>query len=329
MSVRAVVVREFGVPERMTVEDVREPEPGPGEILVGVRAAGVNFPDLLVVGGEYQILPEPPFSPGKEIAGVVEAVGPGVSGFGVGERVMAQMEYGGYSEKVVAKAANAAAMPPGMGFEEAAAFGLVNLTAYFALVRRARLLPGETVLVTGASGGVGGAGVQLAKAFGATVIATASTEEKRALALDLGADHAIAPDPKTLKERVRGLTEGRGADVILESVGGDLFDASFRAIAWEGRLVVIGFASGRIPTVKAGHVLVKNVSVVGLQVSDYREREPEAVREAHEVLLGLYAKGQVRAHVARIYPLDDAARALEELRSGGAGGKVVLTTGGK
>jgi NADPH2:quinone reductase len=329
VSVRAVVVREFGSPERMALEDVREPEPGPGEILVGVRAAGVNFPDSLVVRGEYQILPEPPFSPGKEVAGIVESVGDGVSGFEVGERVMAQMEYGGYGEKVVAKAVNAAVMPPGMGFEEAAAFGLVNLTAYFALVRRARLLPGETVLVTGAAGGVGSAGVQLAKAFGATVIATASTEEKRTLALDLGADHAIEPDPGTLKERVKGLTGGRGADVILESVGGDLFDASLRTIAWEGRLVVIGFASGRIPTVKAGHVLVKNVSIVGLQVSDYREREPEAVREAYEVLLGLYAKGRLRAHVARIYPLENAAEALEEVRTGRAGGKVVLTTGGR
>ncbi len=326
---RAVVVREFGAPDDMALEDVREPEPGPGEILVGVRAAGVNYPDLLVVRGEYQILPEPPFSPGKEVAGIVEAVGDGVSGFGVGERVMAQMEYGGYGEKVVAKAVNAVAMPPGMGFEEAAAFGLVNLTAYFALVRRARLLPGETVLVTGAAGGVGSAGVQLAKAFGATVIATASTQEKRALALDLGADHAIEPDPGTLKERVRGLTGGRGVDVILESVGGDLFDASLRAIAWEGRLVVIGFASGRIPTVKAGHVLVKNVSVVGLQVSDYREREPEAVREAYEVLLEMYAKRLLRAHVAKIYPLENAAEALEEVRAGRAGGKVVLTTGGK
>ncbi|MDP9438219.1 MAG: NADPH:quinone oxidoreductase family protein [Actinomycetota bacterium] len=326
---RAVVVREFGAPERMALEDVREPEPGPGEILVGVRAAGVNFPDLLVVRGEYQILPEPPFSPGKEVAGIVEAVGNGVSEFRVGERVMAQMEYGGYGEKVVAKAANAAVMPSGMGFEEAAAFGLVNLTAYFALVRRARLLPGETVLVTGAAGGVGSAGVQLAKAFGATVIATASTEEKRALAMGLGADHAIEPDPGPLKERVRGLTGGRGADVILESVGGDLFDASLRAIAWEGRLVVIGFASGRIPTVKAGHVLVKNVSVVGLQVSDYREREPEAVREAYEVLLELYAKGRLRAHVAKIHPLENAAEALEEVRTGRAGGKVVLTTGGR
>lgn len=326
MTVRAVVVREFGAPERMTVEEVREPEPGYGEILVDVRAAGVNFPDLLVVGGEYQILPEPPFSPGKEVAGIVESVGADVSGFEVGERVMAQMEHGGYSTKAVAKAVNAVAMPPGMGFEEAAAFGLVNLTAYFALVRRARLLPGETVLVTGAAGGVGSAGVQLAKALGATVIATASTEEKRTLALELGADYAIEPDPKTLKERVRELTEERGADVILESVGGDLFDAAIRAIAWEGRLVVIGFASGRIPTVKAGHVLVKNVSVVGLQVSDYREREPAAVREAQEVLLGLYAKGRVRPHVARIYPLEDAAEALEELRTGRAGGKVVLTT---
>ena len=156
---RAMLVREFGAPEAMTLATVEDPEPGLEEILIGVRAIGVNFPDLLVIGGTYQILPEPPFSPGKEVAGVVEAVGEGVSGFEVGERVMAQMEYGGYGEKVVAKAAHAAAMPPEMGFEEAAAFGLVYLTAYFGLARRARLKPGETALVTGAAGGVGLAGV--------------------------------------------------------------------------------------------------------------------------------------------------------------------------
>jgi len=259
----------------------------------------------------------------------VEAVGPGVSGLEVGERVMAQMEYGGYSEKVLAAAANTVAIPPEMGFEEAAAFGLAYLTAYFALVRRARLQPGETVLVTGAGGGVGVAGVQLAKALGARVIAVGSTEERRALALSMGADHAIEPDPETFKERVRGLTDGQGADVVLESVGGDLFDASLRAIAWEGRLVVIGFASGSIPTIKAGHVLVKNISIIGLQSSDYREREPESLQKAQKELLGLYGEGLLKVHVAATYPLEAAAEALEMMRSNRARGKIVLTTGGR
>ena len=321
------MVKEFGTPEQMTLETLQAPEPGPGEVLIDVKAIGVNFPDLLVIGGTYQILPEPPFSPGKEVSGVVEALGPGVSGLRVGDRVMAQMEYGGYSEKVVAAAANTTVIPPEMSFEEAAAFGLAYLTAYFGLVRRARLQPGETVLVTGAAGGVGIAGVQLAKALGAKVIAVGSTEEKRALALEVGADHAIEPDPKTFKERVRSLTDGRGADVILESVGGDLFDASMRAIAWEGRLVIVGFASGRIPTIKAGHVLVKNITIIGLQSSDHREREPESLREAQEALLGLYSKGLIKVHIAAAYPLEAAAEALEEIRSGRVKGKIVLTTG--
>jgi NADPH2:quinone reductase len=324
-----MVVEEFGSPDGMTLATVEEPDPGPGEVSISVRAIGVNFPDLLVISGRYQILPETPFSPGKEVAGIVEAVGPGVSNFEPGERVMAQMEHGAYAEKVVAKAAYAAAIPQAMGFEEAAAFGLAYLTAYFGLARRARLEPGETVLVTGAAGGVGLAGVQLAKALGAEVIAVGSTDEKRALALEVGADHAIEPDPRTLKERVRELTGGRGADVILEQVGGDLFDACLRAIAWEGRLVIVGFAGGRIPTVKAGHVLVKNITVVGLQSSDYREKEPEALRAAYDALLGLYSKGLIKAHVSAAYPLADAAEALEEIRTGRAKGKVVLTTGAR
>jgi NADPH:quinone reductase-like Zn-dependent oxidoreductase len=326
---RAVLVREFGAPEQMIVETLEVPEPGLGEVLIDVRAVGVNFPDLLVIGGTYQILPEPPFSPGKEVAGVVEAVGRGVSGLKVGERVMAQMEYGGYSEKVVAAAANTTAIPLEMTYEEAAGFGLAYLTVYFALVRRAQLRPGETVLVTGAGGGVGIAGVQLAKALGAKVIAVGSTEEKRALALDMGADHAIQPDPKTFKEKVRSLTNGRGAEVVLESVGGDLFDACMRAIAWEGRLVVIGFAGGRIPTIKAGHVLVKNVSIIGLQSSDYREREPEALQRAQKELLGLYREGLLKVHVTATYPLEAAAEALEEIQNNRARGKIVLTTGGR
>lgn len=327
MSPRAAVVREFGAPDGISVETVHVPEPGPGEVLIEVRAAGVNFPDLMVVDGTYQNLPDLPFSPGKEVAGGVAAVGVGVTGFEGGERVMAQMEYGGYGERVVAGAANTVPIPPEMGFEEAAAFGLTHLTAHFALVRRAGLLPGETVLVTGAAGGVGSAGVQVARALGATVIATASTGEKRAFALELGAEHAIAPEPEGFKERVMELTGGNGADVILETVGGDVFDACMRAIAWEGRLVVVGFAGGRVPTVKAGLVLVKNMSVVGLQVSDYRDREPESVRGALKEMLGLYADRRLKVPIAASYPLEAVARALEEVRRGEVRGKVVLTMG--
>ena len=327
MTVRAMVVKQFGDPEQMSLEDLPTPEPGRGEVLIDARAIGVNFPDLLVIEGTYQILPELPFSPGKEVAGVVEAVGPGVESPKVGERVMAQMEHGAYREQVLAEANNVAVLPEGIGFEEGATFGLGYLTVYFGLVRRARLRAGEWALVTGAGGGVGSAGVQLAKALGARVIAVGRTEDKRNFALEQGADHAIGSEPEGFKERVMELTDGHGADVILESVGGELFRSCMRAIAWEGRLVVIGFAAGEIPTVRAGHLLVKNMDLIGLQSSDYREREPESFREAQEALLDLLARGKIGVRVTATYPLEAAAEALKEIREGRVRGKAVLTTG--
>jgi NADPH:quinone reductase len=325
--VRAMLVKQFGAPEQMSLEDLPTPVPGPGEVLIDARAIGVNFPDLLVIEGTYQILPELPFSPGKEVAGVVRAVGPGVESPNVGERVMAQVEHGAYREQVLAEANNVAVLPESVGYEAGAAFGLGYLTVYFGLLRRARLEPGEWVLVTGASGGVGSAGVQLAKALGARVIAVGRTEDKRNFALEQGADHTIEFEPEGFKERVMELTDGHGADVILESVGGELFRACMRAIAWEGRLVIIGFAAGEIPTVKAGHVLVKNMDLIGVQSSDYREREPESFREAQEELLGLLTHGKIGVQVTATYPLEAAAEALEEIRDSRVRGKVVLTTG--
>jgi NADPH:quinone reductase len=325
--VRAMLVKQFGAPEQMSLEDLPTPEPGPGEVLIDAHAIGVNFPDLLVIGGTYQILPEPPFSPGKEVAGVVGAVGPGVESPKVGERVMAQVEHGAYREQVLAEANNVTVLPENVGYEAGAAFGLGYLTVYFGLVRRARLKPGEWVLVTGASGGVGSAGVQLAKALGARVIAVGRTKDKRDFALERGADHAIGTESEGFKVRVMELTDGHGADVVLESVGGELFRSCLRAIAWEGRLVVIGFAGGEIPTVKAGHVLVKNMDLIGVQSSDYREREPESFRGAQEELLGLLTHGKIGVQVTATYPLEAAAEALEEIRYGRVRGKVVLTTG--
>lgn len=324
---RAMLVKQFGALEQMSLEDLPTPVPGQGEVLIDARAIGVNFPDLLVIEGTYQILPELPFSPGKEVAGVVRAVGPGVASPNVGERVTAQVEHGAYREQVLAEANNVAVLPESVGYEAGAAFGLGYLTVYFGLLRRARLEPGEWVLVTGASGGVGSAGVQLAKALGARVIAVGRTEDKRNFALEQGADHTIEFKPEGFKERVMELTDGHGADVILESVGGELFCACMRAIAWEGRLVIIGFAAGEIPTVKAGHVLVKNMDLIGVQSSDYREREPESFREAQEELLGLLTHGKIGVQVTATYPLEAAAEALEEIRDSRVLGKVVLTTG--
>lgn len=321
---RAAVVEQFGPPESLRVVDVDDPVPAPGTVLVEVAAAGVNFPDVLVVAGSYQILPPRPFSPGKEVAGTVHAVGDGVTGVAVGDRVMAQVEHGGYAELVVVPAGQVVPLPDGVAETEAAVVGLAALTAHVALRRRARLRPGETVLVTGAGGGVGAAGVQVAKAWGATVIAAARDEERAGAAAAQGADHVLVAGP-TLRDDVRRLTDGRGADVVLETVGGEVFTQALRATAWEGRLVVIGFASGDVPLVKAGHLLVKNVSVLGLQVSDYRDREPETVRAALTELLALHSEGRLRVPIARTYALDEAGSALAEVRRGGLTGRVVLT----
>jgi NADPH:quinone reductase-like Zn-dependent oxidoreductase len=320
---RAALVESFGPPDSLVTGEAADPVAGPREVLVEVAAAGVNFPDVMVVAGTYQILPERPFSPGKEVAGTVRAVGAGVDRFRIGDRVLAQIEYGGYAELVVAPDSQVVALPDGMPFPEAAALGLAAITAHFALVRRAQLRPGETVLVTGAGGGVGSAGVQIAKALGATVIAVARDEERATLAEEQGADHVLVAGP-SLREEVLALTDRRGADVVLESVGGDVFAQALRCTAWEGRLVVIGFASGDLPTIKAGHLLVKNLAVLGIQVSDYRDREPETVRQVIEELLDLHVQGRLTVPIDRTYPLEEAATALAAVEAGGLRGRVVL-----
>jgi NADPH:quinone reductase len=325
---RAAVLREFGPPANLRIEELAPPSPGRGEVAIAVEASGVNFPDLLVVSGQYQVLPPLPFSPGKEAAGRVLAVGPDVASLQPGDRVMAQLEYGGYSEQIVARAAHCCKLPDEVGYPEAAAMGLTFITAQLALSRRARVQPGEWVLVTGAGGGIGSAAVQLARALGARVIAIGETEEQRRLALAQGAEHVFDADPAQLRDRVLDVTDDHGADVVLESVGGDVFASCMRCIAWEGRLVVIGFASGAIPKVHAGHVLVKNVSILGLQGSDYREREPDRVRETMAGLLALVADGAVSVDIAATYPLEKAAEALAAIERGGVPGKLVLSSGG-
>ena len=323
---RAALVEEFGPPESLVVREVADPVPGPGEVLVEVAAAGVNFPDVLVVAGTYQILPPRPFSPGKEVAGTVRAVGPGVERVRVGDRVVAQLENGGYAELVVAPEPQVVALPDAVPFPAAAGLGLPAITAHVALVRRAGLRAGETVLVTGAGGGVGSAGVQIAKALGATVIAVARDEQRAAVASELGADHSLVAGPG-LRDEVLALTGRRGVDVVLENVGGDVFAQALRCVAWEGRLVVIGFASGELPTIKAGHLLVKNIAVLGLQVSDYRDREPDGFRAVVEELLDLHVQGRLSLPIDRSCPLEQAGSALAAVQAGGLVGRVVLTCG--
>lgn len=324
---RAALVKEFGPPAVLVVEDVPDPEPGPGEVLIEMGAASVNFPDILVVEGAYQRLPARPFSPGKDAAGRVIAVGEGTARVTVGQRVLALTEHGGYAERVRVPEEHVIELPGTVSFEDAAALGLVSFTAHVGLTRRARLRPGETVLVTGAGGGVGSAGVQLAKALGARVIAVARNEAKAELARRQGADLVLTSAPGTLRDDILAGTGGKGADVVLDTLGGDFLTQLIRATAWEGRIVIVGFASGGQNPVKPGHLLVKNIGVLGLQVSDYRDRAPEVMRSAMAEVLDLAGKGLLSAAVDITFPLERAAEALQYVKDGRARGKAVLTAG--
>jgi NADPH:quinone reductase len=326
---KALIVTEHGPLEKISLGEFPDPKPGKGEVLVDVHAASVNFPDLLVIGGTYQNLPPRPFVPGKDLAGVVAAVGEGVTRVKPGDRVLAQIEHGAFAERAVVREVLCFVMPATMRFEDGAAMGLVYLTAHNALIERANFRAGETVLVTGAAGGVGLACVQLAKALGAIVVAAVSSEEKARLVRGSGADHIVRTDVPDLRESFRkqvfDAVGKRGIDLVLENVGGDVFDASLRVMAWCGRLVIIGFAGGRIPEVKAGYLLVKNISLIGLQSSDYRERSPEVVRKAYEHLFVLYNAGKIKPHVMAAYPMKDYLTALRTVQDRKVLGKVVIT----
>ncbi len=320
-------MHEFGAPaEVLRWDEVPDPRPGPGELLVRVDAVALNFPDVLMCAGLYQERPPLPFTPGLEIAGTVVEAGEGAD-FAVGDRVLGgpRLPRGGLAELAVLPAGAAWRVPDGMPATDAAALMITYQTAYVGLHRRAGLHAGETLLVHAGAGGVGSAAIQVGLAAGARVIATAGGPAKVQVCRDLGAhetlDYRAEPD---FARRVRELTGGRGADVIWDPVGGDVFDASRRCIAFEGRLVVVGFATGRIPEVPAGHVLVKNYSVLGLHWGLYRSANPAVVAEAHEALLRLYAEGAIRPLVSERLPLSAAPDALTRLATRGTVGKVVL-----
>lgn len=327
---RAAWVREHGAPATVRIEDIPTPAIGDEQVLVDVKAIGVNYPDLLVIGGTYQILPPRPFSPGKDAAGIVRAVGSRATHCKPGDRVAVHLEYGAYAEQVAAKDAVCHVIPEAMSFEEAAAMGLVYQTAHFGLIERGLYQRGETVLVNGAAGGIGLAAVQIAKGLGATVFAGVNNEEHGRIARANGADHVIdlaRPDLReSLRAQVYALSGGRGVDIVLDPLGGAVFEASLRALAWRGRMVVIGFAAGGIPELKVNYLLVKNITVSGLQWSDYRERAPDWVRRVQMELFELYAKGAIRPRVMRSFPLERFAEALALVKSGSVQGKVVLTT---
>ncbi|HZS85494.1 MAG TPA: NADPH:quinone oxidoreductase family protein [Stellaceae bacterium] len=325
---RAIQVSRFGAVDTVHLADVADPTPRPGEVVVEIHAAPVNFVDLLVIGGTYQFRPEPPFIPGKGPAGIVCALGPDVSHLALGDRVLAMAELGGYAERVAVAQSQCYRLPAAMSFAEAASISLAYDTAWFALRERGRLQPGETVLVLGASGAVGGAALQVAKAVGATVLAGIGRMEKAPEILRAGADAVIDLSRSDLRDSLRAevyaATGGRGADVVVDPLGGDAFDAALRALAWRGRCVVVGFAAGRIPVIKANYLLVKNIEVSGLQISDYRKRQPALLAECYAELFGWYAAGKLVPSQAELYPLERAAAALAAVRDRTARGRVVL-----
>ena len=322
---KALLCTAWGGPDTLAIGELPPPSPGPGEILVGIRACGLNFADTLMIQGKYQERPEFPFSPGLEISGEVLEAGPGVDGIAVGDSVIALCGHGGLAERVVVPSGSAIRMPEGMDFVTAAGFAVVYGTAHLGLQHRARLEPGEVLLVHGAAGGVGLAAVEVGRRLGATVIATGSSEEKLALARDHGAHHVINYREQSFRDRVKELTEGRGADVIFDPVGGEVFEQSIRCINWEGRILVIGFASGVIPNLPANLALVKNMSVVGVYWGAYRKHNPALLQQSWQQLVEWFAEGALSPHVSASYPLEEAPAALTSLIERRATGKVVVT----
>jgi len=321
---RAVRCTKLDGPRSLRVDEVPEPKPGAGEVLVEVEAAGVNFPDVLLSYGKYQFKPDPPFVPGGEAAGTVEAVGAGVTSVAPGDRVAATMLHGAFAERIVVPELATVKVPEGIRAETAAATLLTYATTYHALVDRAALRPGETLLVLGAAGGVGTAAVELGKKLGARVIAAASTDEKVAFAKAHGAEDGIVYVKEDLKERTKALTNGHGVDVVYDPVGGALSEQALRAIAWEGRFLVVGFAAGEIPKIPLNLTLLKGCQIVGVFWGSFAMREPAKNRAHAEQVFAWVAEGGLRPHVDAVLPFDRAGEALERMERREVRGKLVL-----
>ncbi len=324
---KAVVCKQYGPPESLVVEELPSPRPARGEAVVSVRAASLNFPDVLIIQNKYQFKPPLPFSPGSELAGVVKELGEGVSGLRPGDRVMAFTTYGAFAEEVKLEAARLVPIPAGMEFTSAAAFLLTYGTSDHALRDRGALQAGETLLVLGAAGGVGLAAIEIGKALGARVIACASSEDKLAVCRSHGADATIDYTKEDLRERVKALTDARGPDVVYDAVGGPYTEPAFRSIAWRGRLLVVGFAAGEIPKLPLNLALLKGASVVGVFWGDFARREAKRFADSLHQLARWYGEGKLRPHVSQTFPLEKAAEALKLMAARQVKGKVVLTVG--
>jgi NADPH:quinone reductase len=321
---KAIQCVEWGGPDKLVLAELPLPEPKAGEVRIRIAAAGVNFPDALIVQKKYQLQPPLPFIPGTEVAGTIDSVGEGVNQLKPGACVIAFVGIGGFAEFVCTPAVLAVPIPPGVEDDVAAAFTLTYATSHHALFDRGQLKAGESLLVLGAGGGVGLAAVELGKIAGARVIAAASSDEKLAAAREHGADDVINYSTSDLREAMKSLTAGKGADVIYDPVGGPATEAALRSIAWRGRLLVVGFAQGEIPQIAANLLLLKGASAVGVFWGEFAKREPEKNKAMLTELFTWLGQRRLRPHVSRVYPLADAARALEALLERKAVGKLVL-----
>lgn len=321
---KAVLCKTLGPAHDLVLDEVPRPVPKINELLLDVHAAGVNFPDTLIIEGKYQFKPPMPFSPGGEAAGVVAAVGDKAGSFKVGDRVMALTGWGAFAEQVAVPGYNVLPIPATMDFTTAAAFSMTYGTSMHALRQRAQLQPGETLLVLGASGGVGLAAVEIGKAMGARVIAAASNADKLAVAKAAGADELIDYSQASLKDEIKRLTDGQGVDVIFDPVGGELFDQAVRGLAWNGRLLVVGFASGNIPQMAANLVLLKGAAVMGVFWGAFAQRQPQENAANFQQLFAWHAEGKLKPLVSQTYPLAEAGAAIEALGQRRAVGKLVV-----
>ena len=321
---RAVVCEAFGGPEVLALREVPDPPPpGPGEVQVRIAARGVQYVDVLMLAGKYQFRPEPPFVPGNEAAGEIAAVGPDVAGLRPGDRVMTRLRLGAFAERANLPAANCDKVPAGMSLEEAAVFRSATMTAYHALLQRGRLKAGDRVLIHGAAGGIGIPAIQLAKLYGAEVIATASSEEKRAICLEEGADYAIAYEGG-FRDRVMELTQGRGVDIIYDPVNGPSFEESLRCLAWCGRILILGFLGGAPAQARTNYLLIKGIEAIGVRIGGLLEAAPELAEQNTRTLLGLAAEGKLKPCLWRTLPLAEAAAAVQALIDRQVVGKAVL-----
>lgn len=321
---KAVLCRQHGLPDTLELADLPSPQPGLGQVLIAIKAAGVNFPDTLIIQNKYQFKPALPFSPGGELAGTITAIGADVKGYQVGQNVIAFTGWGAFAEEIVADAIKLIPIPPGVPFDIAASFVMTYGTSYHALKDRAALKAGETLLVLGAAGGVGLAAVELGKALGARVIAAASTDEKLAVCREHGADETINYSTEDLRERIKSLTEAKGVDVIYDPVGGGYSEPALRSMAWRGRFLVVGFANGEIPSIPLNLTLLKGCSIVGVFWGDYARREPKSNAKDLMELVGMMQAGTIKPLISARYPLAKAADALNAVMQRKAMGKIVL-----